>query len=90
VSALFKEWLERHTPLSANRVMARMREMRGGRDYDSRFGLRQRGVGELARLLQQRFDTACRRYGVNAPGLPEHEINLFVPPSICGQQLKLF
>jgi DNA repair photolyase len=90
LGALFREWLERHAPLSANRVMARMQEMRGGRDYDARFGYRQRGVGELARLLQLRFDVACRRYGLNENDFSGHDTALFTPPSTCGQQLQLF
>ncbi|MGD8324387.1 MAG: PA0069 family radical SAM protein, partial [Gammaproteobacteria bacterium] len=68
VAPLFEEWLQRHEPLKASRVLARMREYHGGRSYDATFGRRQRGTGIHARLLAQRFERACRRYGLNAAG----------------------
>jgi DNA repair photolyase len=63
VNPLFQDWLARHFPDRAARVMARVREMRGGRDYDSSFGQRMRGEGVWAELLRQRFDKACARFG---------------------------
>lgn len=65
VKDLFKDWLTRHYPLKARHVMSRVHEMRGGRDNDPRFGSRMRGSGELAELLAQRFDIACKRIGFN-------------------------
>ena len=66
VKDLFREWLERHYPLKAKHVMSRVHAMRGGRDNDPQFGSRMRGTGELARLLAQRFEKACERFGFNA------------------------
>src|SRR6267154_2403504 len=66
VKGLFKDWLERHHPLKAKHVMARIRDMRGGRDNDPRFGSRMKGEGEYAALLRSRFALACRRLGLNA------------------------
>jgi DNA repair photolyase len=66
VRELFKDWLERHYPLKATRVMARMREMRGGRENDPSFGSRMKGEGQFAELLRKRFDIACHRLGLNA------------------------
>ena len=43
---LFREWLEQHEPLKAKHVMSRLQAMRGGKDNDARFGVRQRGEGE--------------------------------------------
>jgi DNA repair photolyase len=68
VKGLFKDWLERHYPLKAKHVMARIRDMRGGRDNDPRFGSRMKGEGEYADLLRKRFDLACKRLGLNAGG----------------------
>jgi DNA repair photolyase len=65
VSPLFQQWLEQHFPQRAARVMARVRDMRGGRDYDARFGSRMTGQGVWAQLLRQRFDKACARVGLN-------------------------
>ena len=65
VNPIFQDWLNRHFPLRADRVMARVREMRGGRDYDARFGQRMTGDGVWAKLLRQRFEKACARLGLN-------------------------
>jgi len=65
VNPIFQDWLQRHYPLRAERVMARVREMRGGRDNDARFGSRMTGEGVWARLLRQRFEKACARLGLN-------------------------
>jgi DNA repair photolyase len=65
VNPLFQQWLRQHVPERAERVMARLREMRGGRDNDGRFGHRMRGQGVWAELLRQRFDKACQRLGLN-------------------------
>jgi DNA repair photolyase len=65
VNPLFQQWLEQHFPQRAARVMARVREMRGGRDYDAKFGTRMRGEGVWADLLRQRFNMAAFRLGLN-------------------------
>jgi DNA repair photolyase len=65
VNPLFQQWLDQHFPDRAARVMARVREMRGGKDYDARFGARMRGEGVWAQLLSQRFQKAAARLGLN-------------------------
>ena len=65
VNPLFQQWLDQHFPERAARVMARVREMRGGRDYDASFGSRMRGEGVWAQLLRQRFQKAAARLGLN-------------------------
>lgn len=66
VKDLFKAWLERHYPLKAAHIMARIRDMRGGRENDPEFGSRMKGEGQFAHLLRDRFDLACKRLGLNA------------------------
>jgi len=66
VKDLFKGWLERHHPLKAAHIMARIRDLRGGRENDPEFGSRMRGEGQFADLLHARFEVACRRLGLNA------------------------
>lgn len=80
VNPIFQDWLSRHYPLRAERVMARVREMRGGRDYDARFGSRMTGDGVWAKLLRQRFEKACARLGLNRE---RHGLDLtrFRPPA---------
>ncbi len=65
VNSLFQHWLEQHFPERAGRVMARIREMRGGRDNSSRFGERMTGTGIWADLLRQRFRVAVARLGLD-------------------------
>src|SRR5690606_4232903 len=60
VKTLFRAWLDAHYPDRASRVMALIREMRGGRDNDARFGSRMRGEGPYAALIARRFSAACR------------------------------
>jgi DNA repair photolyase len=68
VSPLFKEWLEAHFPDRAARVMNRVRDMRGGKDYDAAFGNRMSGEGIWADLIQQRVDKAAKRLGMLGRG----------------------
>jgi len=65
VAPLFRDWLAAHFPDRAERVMSRVRDMRGGKDYDSSFAQRMKGTGLWADLLQQRFHQAVRRLGLN-------------------------
>lgn len=65
VNPLFQQWLEQHFPDRAQRVMARIRDMRGGKDYDSRFGKRMSGEGVWAQLYAQRVQKAKQRYGLS-------------------------
>ncbi len=64
---IFGEWLETHLPERANHVMSLIRQASGGRHYDNRFGIRQRGKGPYADMINQRFSAACRRCGIS-PG----------------------
>jgi DNA repair photolyase len=63
VNPLFQQWLEAHFPDRAARVMARVRDMRGGKDYDATFGARMRGTGAWAQILRDRFNLAVARLG---------------------------
>ncbi|UGQ44819.1 PA0069 family radical SAM protein [Massilia endophytica] len=69
VSPLFKEWLEAHFPDRAARVMNRVRDMRGGKDYDATFGSRMHGEGVWADLIRQRVDKSVQRLGMHGRGL---------------------
>ncbi len=93
LKALFKEWLATHFPERAEHVISIVRQMRGGKDNDPRFGERMRGTGNYAELISQRFSIACRKFGLNGHGggrrTPELDCTRFVPPSPAGQ-MKLF
>ena len=84
VKDLFREWLETHVPLKAAHVMSRVREMRGGKDNDPRFGTRMTGEGIFADLLRRRVDKARREHALGK-GPPVLETTAFVRPSKAGQ-----
>ena len=64
VNPLFQEWLQAHFPDRAARVMNRIRDMRGGKDYDADFARRMHGEGVWADLIRQRFEKAASRLGM--------------------------
>jgi DNA repair photolyase len=65
IKELFEEWLEAHYPDRKAKVLKLVRETRGGRLYESQWGVRMRGRGVYAELLEQRFRQACRRSGLD-------------------------
>ncbi len=89
VSPLFQEWLAAHYPDRAAKVMGRVREMHGGRDYDAEFGKRMRGQGVWADLMARRFGVAVARLGLKTQ-MPPLRCDLFCPPLAKGRQLALF
>jgi DNA repair photolyase len=89
VSPIFQRWLAEHVPERAARIMARVREMRGGKDNDARFGTRMTGQGVWAQLLRQRFDKACARLGMNRERF-ELDLTRFRPPARDPRQGSLF
>jgi DNA repair photolyase len=66
VKPLFLEWLAREFPLRAPKVLARLRDIRGDDLTDARFGTRQSGEGEVAAMISQLFDGACKRLGLGS------------------------
>ena len=89
IKDLFREWLAEHYPERAAHVMSVLREMRGGRDNDPRFGTRMRGEGPYAQLLRNRFRIACRRLNLNTSGRDVPNTTLFRPPTPPGAQMTL-
>ena len=89
VNPLFQHWLDQHFPERAARVMARVREMRGGKDNDARFGSRMTGQGIWAELLRQRLHKACQRLGLSRQRV-ELDTSLFRPPPRHVGQGQLF
>ena len=81
IKELFEEWLQTHRPDRAERVLSLIRQMRGGKLYDSEFGSRMRGEGPLALLLSQRFAAAVKRLGLNRIGVRLDTGRFSVPAS---------
>ncbi|HEX5612081.1 MAG TPA: PA0069 family radical SAM protein, partial [Burkholderiales bacterium] len=94
VLPLFKEWLGHHYPDRSTHVISIVRQVRGGRENDPRFGHRMSGSGSFAGLIERRFDVACRRFALNTDEnhlSPRGELDCsrFRPPSAAGQ-MQLF
>ena len=85
VNPLFQQWLEAHFPDRAARVMARVRDMRGGKDYDASFGTRMRGTGPWAQMLRDRFNLAVTRLGFSRERYPL-DLSQFVRPAPPSRQ----
>ncbi len=88
IKDLFKDWLSHHYPLKAAHVMSGVRALRDGKENDPSFGSRMRGQGLFADLLKARFDSACRRLGLNRQRLTL-DTERFRPRAPSGQ-LDLF
>jgi DNA repair photolyase len=65
VRDLFKEWLLANYPDRYRHVMKLIRDMRGGKDYDSSFGQRMTGGGPYAWMIGRRFEAHCAKLGLN-------------------------
>jgi DNA repair photolyase len=89
VNPIFQEWLQAHFPDRMQRVLNRIRDMRGGKEYDARFGVRMKGEGLWADLIRQRFDKGAARAGLQRAGAPLRT-DLFTPPRAAAPQLDLF
>jgi DNA repair photolyase len=89
VRDLFREWLMANFPDRCRHVFKLVREMRGGKDYDSKWGERMTGAGPIAWMIGRRFESCCEKLGLNTERrklTTEH----FSPPKRAGDQLSLF
>jgi DNA repair photolyase len=89
VRDLFREWLKEHYPDRENHVFKLVRDMRGGKDYDSRWFERQRGKGPYAWMIGRRFELACEKLGFNA-ARSQLSTAHFRHPKPNSAQLSLF
>lgn len=87
---LFREWLALHAPQRAEHVMSLVRQINGGRDYDSDFRTRMRGQGVFAELLRKRFEVTCRKHGFGRARELQLDTSRFVPPCAPSPQGQLF
>lgn len=91
---IFEAWLHQHMPDRAAKVMALVRQTRGGETYDSRFGQRQTGSGPYAEMLGRRFQVATRRLGLDRrqqghTGPEGLRCDLFAVPPKPGEAVQL-
>jgi DNA repair photolyase len=88
VRPLFEDWLERHFPERKEKVLNRIRSMRGGKLNDPRFGTRMRGEGIFAEHIAQLFSISCRRAGIGEKKFPSLSTAAF--RKYGGAQPRLF
>ncbi|GLK80338.1 radical SAM protein [Methylopila turkensis] len=92
IKDLFREWLMERHPAKMRRILSIVRETRGGKLYDSGWGVRQTGEGVTAWTIGRRFELASRRLGLDRRHL-RLRTDLFTPPprkGQAGEQLSLF
>ena len=87
VKELFSSWLERHFPERRDKVLGRLRDLRGGKLNDPRFGHRHRGGGPFADQIRSLFELSRQRAGLEPRG-PALSTEAFRAPG--GAQLALF
>ena len=85
LAPMFRQWLALNYPDRAERVIARVQDMRGGKDYDADFATRMKGQGIWADLLRQRFVKTCDRFGYQRE---RHALDLsrFKPEALADQR----
>ncbi len=88
VKSLFERWLEQHFPDRKQKVLNRMRDLRGGKLYDPRWGARMKGEGPFAEQVANMFEVSCRKFGLNRESIVL-SIDAFRPLTPAGQ-LNLF
>jgi DNA repair photolyase len=89
VKELFAAWLDRHHPERKEKVLNRLRSLRGGRLDDPHFGTRMRGSGVYATQIHDLFDLAYQRAGFDeTPSRPALSSAAFRRPG--DAQLQLF
>jgi DNA repair photolyase len=87
VGPLFEQWLAQHFPDRKDKVLHRIRAIRGGKLNDAHFGSRMRGEGIFAEQIEALFALACRKAGIDGRG-PKLSSAAFRIPSVS--QLSLF
>ena len=88
IKDLFREWLEERAPGKAKHVMSLIRQMRGGKDYDSQWHTRMKGTGPYAEMMARRFHMAVKRLRLNQERTPL-ALDKFRRPPRPGDQLAL-
>jgi DNA repair photolyase len=89
IKDLFREWLREHFPDKEKHVISLIRDIHGGKDYDSTWGTRMRGTGPYAWSIARRFELACKKLGLNKRSMPL-TTSRFKRPTLSGSQMDLF
>jgi DNA repair photolyase len=74
VKEVFEERLRASLPLRADRVLRRIRETRGGKMYDARFGVRGKGEGVYAEAIASLFAQTAKAVGLETGSVAGEEV----------------
>ena len=77
IADIFTDWVHKVYPDRADRILNRIRDCRGGTLGERRFGVRHRGEGVLAKLIQSQFDIARRKFFPAEPEWPAYDFSRF-------------
>jgi DNA repair photolyase len=93
VKSIFLDWLHRELPERESKIVNRLREVRGGKLSDSRFGTRMRGEGKVAETIEELFRLTCKKYHLNERIITlstEHFLRTLGTATPKEQQLDFF
>jgi len=89
VADLFQQWLDQHFPDRKEKILNRIRSLRGGKLNNSEFGKRFHGEGIWDDQFRTMFELACRKMGINEK-FPKLSTAAFVRPNRSSEQMTLF
>ncbi|WP_020407554.1 PA0069 family radical SAM protein [Hahella ganghwensis] len=89
LKTIFDDWLTEYYPDRKHKVLHLLEQCHDGELYRSEFGVRQTGTGIYARMINQRFNLACQRFGLNHKREAQLRTDLFTPPKE-SKQIDLF
>ncbi len=89
VRPIFEEWVTRNYPEKAERILGLIRETRGGKMNESRFGARMRGQGNYAEGIARTFEVFRKKHGLDR-AFPPFDHSQFTPPRPTRGQMRLF
>ena len=91
VKELFTDWIGREFPDRADKIFNRIRDLHGGKLYDSSFGTRLTGEGKWAETVQRIFETNCNKYNLNKEKIPLDTHLFSIPTDFSNKdQLEMF
>lgn len=86
VEAVFSDWLDRHRPDAKEKIIGRLKQLRGGEVHDVRFGRRMRGEGFFADEWSRLFEVMRRKLGLAERPGPLNTTAFRRPRSKSGQK----
>lgn len=89
VEPVFIEWLRRVRPNHEEKVLGRIRDVRGGKLSSSVWGERMVGQGLIAEQIRNMFTLFRRKYDLDRE-MPSYNCDLFLPPTTGSGQMLLF